>query len=299
MSLWGNYAESASYYVIDYGRASSRSLSGGTPSGFDTTTGWVATQPYPSSTYPYIWQRSRLYNPNTGAYGAATYVCITGADGPQGDDGAGGVDITTDPTVILIRQIAKPVGNNTTDFGLPMDIGFSVREGSTAGTVTSISISQTLPPVGVAVQRKDGEISKAQITAVVPSNNTYPTKGYFYAVVNYTVNNVTKSVQVKVPVYIDLIGEIVTTIEGDVETTVAHDIGYAIDPSGREHIEVRKDRGCRQPVAVFWLHQSAGQDIVLLRRRPAVVRQWCLFSLSGVGRRHLLPQCLCIGQSQL
>ena len=230
MSLWGNYAESAPYYVIDYGRASSRSLSGGTPSGFDTTTGWVATQPYPSSTYPYIWQRSRLYNPNTGAYGTATYVCITGADGPQGDDGAGGVDITTDPTVILIRQIAKPVGNNTTDFGLPMDIGFSAREGSTAGTVTSISIPT--PGVGVAVQRKDGEISKAQITAVVPSNNTYPTKGYFYAVVNYTVNNVTKSVQVKVSVYIDLIGEIVTTIEGDVETTVAHDIGYAIDPSG-------------------------------------------------------------------
>lgn len=76
-----------SYYVEDYGRASSRSLSGGTPAGFDSNLGWRSTAPSPTTTYPYIWMRSRLYNPNTSTFGVSSYTCLTGANGPTGATG--------------------------------------------------------------------------------------------------------------------------------------------------------------------------------------------------------------------
>lgn len=81
---WGENGEAGLYYVDDYGRASSRNLSEGLPGGFDSTTGWQSAAPATTGTYKYIWKRTRQYNPNTGQYGTATYVCLTGADGTAG-----------------------------------------------------------------------------------------------------------------------------------------------------------------------------------------------------------------------
>lgn len=213
----------APYYVVDYGRASSRSLNQqGTPSGFDSTTGWQNTAPATSDNFPYIWERSRYYN-SAGTLQSTSYTCLTGE---TGDDG---ISVFTDPTNILIRQVAKPQGNTDADFGLPMDVGFAVKEGKTAGTVTDVYIQSAS---GLTVIRKESDHTKAQITDVVPTGTVYPDKGHFNCRVSYTINGTSKHVDVKVPVYIDLMGSIVTTIEGDVERTVAHDVGYAIDPSG-------------------------------------------------------------------
>lgn len=213
----------APYYVMDYGRASSRSLNQqGTPSGFDSTTGWQNTAPATSNNFPYIWERSRYYN-SAGTLQSTSYTCLTGE---TGDDG---ISVFTDPTNILIRQVAKPQGNTREDFGLPMDVGFAVKEGKTDGTVTDVYIKSAS---GLTVIRNSDDHTKAQITDVVPTGTVYPDKGHFTCRVSYTINGTSKQVDVKVPVYIDLMGGIVTTIKGDVEQTVAHDIGYAIDPSG-------------------------------------------------------------------
>lgn len=221
----------APYYVVDYGRASSRSLNQqGTPSGFDSTTGWQNTAPATTDNFPYIWERSRYYN-SAGTLQSTSYTCLTGANGDNGDNG---ISVTTDPSAIIIRQVPKPAGNTREDFGLPMDVGFEVKEGATYGTITNIYINAMS---GITVVRKSADHAKAQITDVVPvtsdgDNTEFPTKGFFTCTIYYTISGINKNVQVKVSVYIDPTGSIVTIIEGDVERTVAHDIGYAIDPSG-------------------------------------------------------------------
>lgn len=67
------------YYQKQYAKGSSRSSA--------PSSGWQDTSPSPTSSEPYIWERSRLYNPNTGTAGNWTYTCLTGATGSIGDTG--------------------------------------------------------------------------------------------------------------------------------------------------------------------------------------------------------------------
>lgn len=85
-ALWAKYGQqgipggqgpSGKYYVKQYKRHNSR-LS-------VDDSGWSDTAPEPNDSYPYIWERSRVYNPATNQYeGNWSYVCLTGKEGSQG-----------------------------------------------------------------------------------------------------------------------------------------------------------------------------------------------------------------------
>jgi hypothetical protein len=70
--------DDGSYYVKEYAVGDSRTTA--------PTSGWGATQPSPSDGQ-YVWERSRLYNPNTETYGSYVYVCLTGKSGTNGARG--------------------------------------------------------------------------------------------------------------------------------------------------------------------------------------------------------------------
>ena len=74
----GDDGDDGSYYVKEYAVGNSRTTA--------PTSGWNATQPSPSDGQ-YVWERSRLYNPNTGTYGSYVYVCLTGKSGSNGARG--------------------------------------------------------------------------------------------------------------------------------------------------------------------------------------------------------------------
>lgn len=78
----------APYYVDDYARSKSRTSY--ESKNIDLTigtNGWQVVAPATTSTYPYIWKRTRPYNPNTKIYGLPSYVCITGPTGNTGQPG--------------------------------------------------------------------------------------------------------------------------------------------------------------------------------------------------------------------
>ena len=80
----GPEGDDGKYYVDDYALSNSRELTNGTPTIYGS---WSSTQPTPTPQYPFVWKRSRLYDPNTNTYGTAIYVCLTGPDGATGATG--------------------------------------------------------------------------------------------------------------------------------------------------------------------------------------------------------------------
>lgn len=74
----GDDGDDGSYYVKEYAVGDSRTTA--------PTSGWGTSQPSPSDGQ-YVWERSRLYNPNTGTYGSYVYVCLTGKSGTNGARG--------------------------------------------------------------------------------------------------------------------------------------------------------------------------------------------------------------------
>lgn len=91
--ILGEKGEKGSYYVDDYGIGASRTS-------HSDISSWSSSQPSPTSQKPYVWKRSRLYNPNTNTYGTATYVCLTGERGPGGE--------STETISVYKAQSAKP-----------------------------------------------------------------------------------------------------------------------------------------------------------------------------------------------
>lgn len=80
----GYFGTNGSYYVYEFARSKSRTDY--SSNSIDTsigTSGWQKDKaPDASTDYPYIWQRSKLYNPNTNTYGEEwSYICLTGPDG--------------------------------------------------------------------------------------------------------------------------------------------------------------------------------------------------------------------------
>lgn len=101
-ALWAKYGQqgipgptgsSGKYYVKQYKNHNNRlSVSDG---------GWSDTAPNYDADNPYVWERSRLYNPNTNQYeGDWSYVCLTGKEGLKGDSitGPPGSPGSTGPT---------------------------------------------------------------------------------------------------------------------------------------------------------------------------------------------------------
>lgn len=82
------------YYVNEYARGTSRTnyapqyIEGrSVTSPYDGSPGWSSSAPLASTTYPYIWQRTALYHPDTGTVGDWVYICLTGIDGSRGKTG--------------------------------------------------------------------------------------------------------------------------------------------------------------------------------------------------------------------
>ena len=220
------------YYKDEYGRASSRNLNGqGTPSGLDTsygTSGWSSSAPAATSTYPYIWKRSRLWNPNTSDWvsgSAWIYVCLTG------EDGSDGWTITVNPSPIILNQAIKPSSNpqtaTTTDFGLPMNIAITAKHGGSAGTVV-IDSNSIDAFTGLYVTRHNSDDDILVINSYTPGTNV-PTKGVITCNATLTDGTSTVTVPVSITVAINMLGSFVTTIEGDVEESVATKIQYGYD----------------------------------------------------------------------
>ena len=78
----GDNGEHGKYYKKQYAIGNSRTN--------HPTSGWQDTQPAVTDINPYLWERSRLWNPNTNNWdtgSAWVYVCLTGMDGRPGDLG--------------------------------------------------------------------------------------------------------------------------------------------------------------------------------------------------------------------
>ena len=72
----GNDGAQGKYEEIEYAIGNNRSTA--------PSSGWSSSQPSPTSSNPYVWRRSRTYNPATGSYSGYTYVCLTGYTGSTG-----------------------------------------------------------------------------------------------------------------------------------------------------------------------------------------------------------------------
>ncbi|MBQ6917962.1 MAG: hypothetical protein IJQ64_09220, partial [Prevotella sp.] len=75
----GNDGAQGKYEEIEYAIGDNRSTA--------PSSGWSSSQPSPTSSNPYVWRRSRTYNPATGSYSGYTYVCLTGYTGSTGATG--------------------------------------------------------------------------------------------------------------------------------------------------------------------------------------------------------------------
>ena len=75
----GNDGAQGKYEEIEYAIGDNRSTA--------PSSGWSSSQPSPTPSNPYVWRRSRVYNPATGSYSGYTYVCLTGSTGATGATG--------------------------------------------------------------------------------------------------------------------------------------------------------------------------------------------------------------------
>lgn len=72
----GDDGAQGKYEEIEYAIGNNRSTA--------PSSGWSSSQPSPTPSNPYVWRRSRVYNPATGSYSGYTYVCLTGSTGATG-----------------------------------------------------------------------------------------------------------------------------------------------------------------------------------------------------------------------
>lgn len=76
----GDPGDDGNYYVKQYALGNTRTSA--------PSSGWQSETVTPTSDYPYVWERSCLYNPNTQSYvGSWVYTCLTGYTGGTGNTG--------------------------------------------------------------------------------------------------------------------------------------------------------------------------------------------------------------------
>lgn len=261
--IWNHYGkdgengQDAPYDVLTYGRASTRELSGGTPSGFDSKTGWQNVAPATSDTYLYIWQRTQHYN-SAGQQTSTSYVCLTGEDGEDstvpGPAGEDAVNVVVSPASMIVQQdindkdaIAYAADNNLGRFSI------QVLKGSTACTITRIeavathmyvyNTSSTGPenPPGTCIWQPGATIADMYLKGIGKDNqDNYYTTGQIALSIYYTDPDTSsgKNITIIVKAYVNLIGSWSETIVGDTKTEVARSLTYGYDPVSGEVISL-------------------------------------------------------------
>ena len=217
------------YYVEDYGRSKSRT-SVESPN-LDTsygTNGWGATAPSPTDVYPYIWKRSRQYNPNTQTYGTASYVCETGEKGTNGKDGW---MITAAPANVILTESRS---NNQSTFTTAV-VSFTAKKGGVNATITGISTPSSAE-FNVSKNGSSGTAAKqVKVTSPKTSGGSYYTEGSFKVDVYVTDPDTNQSVtfnDVTVPCYTNLLGTWQESIEDGVKTELGHLREYVDEQDG-------------------------------------------------------------------
>ena len=225
---FGSDGANGLFYVEDYGRSKSRT-SVASPN-LDTsygTNGWGATAPSPTDVYPYIWKRSRQYNPNTQTYGTASYVCETGEKGINGKDGW---MITAYPANVILTESRS---NNQSTFTTAV-VSFTAKKGGVNATITGIS-TPTSAEFIVSKNGSSGTAAKqVRVTSPNTSGGSYYTEGSFKVNVYVTDPDTNQSVtfnDVTVPCYANLLGTWQESIENGVKTEIGELTGYSdLDP---------------------------------------------------------------------
>lgn len=88
----GRDGAQGSYEIKQYARSSYATTTNGTTMPADRSeSDWSTTPPIPNTTRPYIWQRTRTYNPATNTYTDWVYVRLTGEIGAPGSAGQTGL----------------------------------------------------------------------------------------------------------------------------------------------------------------------------------------------------------------
>ena len=151
---------------------------------------------------------------------------ITGTNGINGKDGW---TVTANPSPVILTQATKPSSgssyNNTTDFGLPLDVSFSALCGDTSATVgTPVVVSAG--NMGLGISSSAGKIT---LDTYSPVGSAYVSRGVISLLVPVTYGTRSVSVPVNISVGVNLMGTFRTEIEGDVETSVAQKIQYGYD----------------------------------------------------------------------
>ena len=214
--------DAAPYYVEDYGISASRTS-------HSDVTSWSSAEPVPTAQKPYVWMRTRLYNPNTQQYRAATYVCLTGERGVNGKDGW---MITANPANVIITQ---SLNNNTSSFS-SATVSFSAKKGSASATITSVGTPAS----------SEFNVSKSGNTVVVSSPKKHGNPAEYYSEGSFTVTiNVTDpdtgstvSFSVTVLCYANLLGTWKESVEAGTKTEVARSLTYGYNPEAGEVIPI-------------------------------------------------------------
>ena len=254
-SHYGKDGDNAPYDLLSYGRASSRILSGGTPSGFDSTTGWQNVAPATSDTYPYIWQRTQHYD-SAGQLTSTSYVCLTGEDGEQGGPGGPGpagadaLNVVVSPASMILQQdinnkdgIAYAADNNLGRFSI------QVLKGSNACNITSItatasqvyvynspSTGQQDPSAPCTWTPSVPQIAEMFLKGIATDNqNNYYTTGQIVLSIIYTDpdTNTSKTItSIITKVYVNLLGSWSERVVADTKTAIAQSTWFDLDAQG-------------------------------------------------------------------
>lgn len=215
--------DAAPYYVEDYGIGASRTS-------HSDISSWSSSQPSPTAQKPYVWKRTRLYNPNTQQYGAATYVCLTGEKGEQGE---GGYGLSLTPASLILesevsgsQELVNYVNNVVTvrvmKGSTPVQLTCSVLTG-TGSHSSNISISGSNIPVNNA-----GTYSTVTLAGGINLNNGE--SGFF--TVRVLSNDNMFSQDVRINFYVNRAVTFTREIKNGIETAMGAQTEYSYDQLG-------------------------------------------------------------------
>lgn len=152
-----------------------------------------------------------------------------GEDGKDGKDGTNGVNgkdgwmVTANPANVIITQDMTNTSSFTT-----AAVSFAAKKGSVSANVIAVSISSW--------NHFTGSVANNVVTVTAPtaSGGVYYSEGSFTASVSVTDPDTDGTVVFSITVlcYANLMGTFKTTIEGDVETSIANKDFYYFDGNG-------------------------------------------------------------------
>lgn len=158
-----------------------------------------------------------------------------GDPGDPGEPGSDGWTVTVNPSPIILNQAIKPSSNPqtaiTTDFGLPLNVSITAKHGSVSADSVVIDSNSISAFTGLNVTRHNSDYKILVINSYTPGTNV-PTKGVISCEATLTEGNSTVTVPVSISVAINMLGSFVTTIEGDVERSIANKTYYIYDENG-------------------------------------------------------------------